>query len=346
MLKRIAIMGTGSLGTILGTFIARRRQIDLIDANQLHVDALNRDGATVGGTVKLEHIPVHAITPEQMDGKYDLYIYMAKQTANGACLPLMKKHADERTCVCCCQNGLPEQAVCGYFPEERVFGAPVGWGATWLKPGCSELTTSLEQQYFTLGSVSGAVTPELLEVKEILETMCRVELSENLLGQRWTKLHINTAYSGLATVMGGTFGDVSAHELAIKWAVRVGRECINICKARGIQMIPGHLKTGREIDFMELYSFASPEEEKRCIDTVRDMNEGSRMLVPSMLQDLRKGLACEVEAIVGVVVEAGMQAGVPTPYTGAVLDVIRKKAAGEIPVERFPIECFPESLPT
>ena len=73
------------------------------------------------------------------------------------------------------------------------------------------------------------------------------------------------------------------------------------------------------------------------------MNEGSRPLVVSMLQDLRKGLTCEADAIVGAVVDAGKKAGVPTPYAEAVLEVIHKKETGEIPVESFPVEYYPGS---
>lgn len=342
MFERIAIMGTGSLGTVLGAYISQHRKIDLIDANTQHVAALNASGATVCGKASLAGIPVRAITPEQMDGEYDLFIYMAKQTSNESCLPQMKAHSHAGTYVCCCQNGLPENAVCGYFPTDHVLGAPVGWGASWLRPGCSELTTDAGARYFTLGSVTGERSPALLEVKHLLELMCRVELSDNLMGQRWSKLHINAAYSGLSTVMGGTFGDVSDNDLAIKWAVRIGRECVRICSARGITMTTGHTSSNAPIDFMRLYDFHNSEEEAHCIEVVRDMNSGSRGLIASMLQDLRKGYTCEVDAILGVVAEAGCTAGIPTPYTTAAQDIIHKKQAGKIPVECFPLEAYPD----
>lgn len=341
MFERIAIMGAGSLGTILGAYISLGRQVDLIDANRAHVAALQENGACICGTENLNHIPVHAITPEEMEGTYDLFIYMAKQTYNDACFSQMKAHSHADTYICCCQNGLPEAAVCSMFPADHVFGAPVGWGATWLKPGYSSLNTAPAQRCFTLGSISGSVSPELLALKEILELMCPVELSDNLMGLRWSKLHVNAAYSGLSTVMGSTFGAVSDNDLAIHWAVRIARECMQICRATGIRMLPGHTSTGAPLDLMTLYNFHTPEEEDACITAVKDMNDGHRALIASMLQDLRKGLPCEVDSIVGVVVDAGEQAGIPTPYSTAARDVIRRKQGGEIPVDFFPTECFP-----
>lgn len=67
---RIAIMGAGSLGTILGAYITKAGyQVDLIDAYKEHVDALNEKGAHVVGTVDFVQ-KVHAITPDQMEGVY------------------------------------------------------------------------------------------------------------------------------------------------------------------------------------------------------------------------------------------------------------------------------------
>ena len=49
---RSAIYGAGSLGTILGAFIARTgTPIDLINRNQAHIAALKEKGAQVVGTM-------------------------------------------------------------------------------------------------------------------------------------------------------------------------------------------------------------------------------------------------------------------------------------------------------
>ena len=61
---RMAIIGVGSLGTILGAYIAKAgHKIDLIDADKEHVAALNKNGARVVGKADF-CVPVTAITPE------------------------------------------------------------------------------------------------------------------------------------------------------------------------------------------------------------------------------------------------------------------------------------------
>lgn len=57
--------------------------------------------------------------------------------------------------------------------------------------------------------------------------MCPVYEEKNLLGARWSKLLINATFSGLRTVVGGTFGDVLENSGARKLAVRCMKECID-----------------------------------------------------------------------------------------------------------------------
>ena len=215
MIQRIAVMGAGSLGTILGAYLSKAgRDVVLIDTYQAHVDALNQNGAHITGAVEMT-VPVKAITPEQMEGQYDLFFYLAKQTYNDVAIPQMMAHMGEGSVICTGQNGLPERAVSKAVGVHRTLGSPVGWGATFMGPGCSALTST--SQAFYLGTLDGQITEKLLEVKSILEDMCPVHVSENLMGYRWTKLLVNCTFSGLSASFGCTFGDVLDDPRATLW---------------------------------------------------------------------------------------------------------------------------------
>ncbi len=327
MFERIAIMGTGSLGTILGAFISKARQVDLIDVNQAHVDALNERGAHISGWVDMT-VPVTALTPDQMEGAYDLYIYMAKQTYNESCLPQMKKHSHENTYVCCCQNGIPEMAVAEYFGKEHTIGCTVGWGATWLGPGESELTTTMENSSFHIGTVVGPITPELLEVKQILELMCPAIESDNLMGDRWTKMVANCAFSGMSAVLGCTFGEVLDDPKAVKCAEYIGRECIRVTHAQGYTM---EKVAGGALDPEASIDFHNEEERnsKAYPFYYAIYNTANRRSIASMLQDIQKGRPCEIMAINGVLSATGKQVGVPTPVCDKVVEIVTGIEAGK-----------------
>jgi len=108
---RMAIMGAGSLGTIIGALITKGgREIELIDINKEHVDALNNSGARITGFLDL-CVPVKAIVPSEMTGTYDLVFLLTKQVYNKTTLAQLLPHLSEDSIVCTLQNGVPEDYV-------------------------------------------------------------------------------------------------------------------------------------------------------------------------------------------------------------------------------------------
>ena len=325
-MKRIAIMGAGSLGTIFGAYLAKAgRDVELVDANRAHVEALNRAGAEITGKVNMT-VPVKAVTPEGMTGLYDLIFYLAKQTFNETAVPQMAAHMGPQSVVCTCQNGLPERALVEVFGPERVFGAPVGWGATFLGPGRSELTSDPAVMTFYLGSVDGTVSDKLLETKEIMEDMCPVHLSENLMGIRWMKLLVNATHSGLSACFGAPFGKVWDNTRSMRLDVRIGAECLAVAQAMGVSVEP-HSQAG---DLREVFVADTEEDLCRSMELVRAAWAPQRGLIASMAQDLAHGRPCEIGAINGVVCACGREVGVPTPVNDRVVHVVELIQADEL----------------
>ena len=63
---RVAILGCGAMGTVLGAYMTKNGcDVELIDSYEAHVEALNTKGAHIVGTVDFT-VPVKAITPAQM----------------------------------------------------------------------------------------------------------------------------------------------------------------------------------------------------------------------------------------------------------------------------------------
>jgi 2-dehydropantoate 2-reductase len=69
-----------------------------------------------------------------------------------------------------------------------------------------------------------------------------------------------------------------------------------------------------------------------------------RAIVPSMLQDIRNGKACEIDAINGVVCDFGKKCGVATPVNDRIVDVIKRIEKGELKAEKANIGLFDDLL--
>ena len=173
---RAAIYGAGSLGTILGAFISKKGgQIDLINHNEKHVEALRRNGAHVTGTTDFVQ-KVNALTDKEMTGLYDIIFLMTKQQDNIDTVNFLKGFLAEDGVIVTLQNGLPEPQIAEIVGERRVLGCTVAWGATMTGPGVCELTSSPDSLTFSLGSIYKERGYHFEDVKALLEMMGPVEV--------------------------------------------------------------------------------------------------------------------------------------------------------------------------
>ncbi|MGI6177643.1 MAG: ketopantoate reductase family protein [Eubacterium sp.] len=337
---RIAIMGAGSIGTIFGAYVAKAGyDVVLIDAYPEHVKALNETGAHVVGKVDFVQ-KVHAILPTQMEGVYDLIFYMAKQTFNDTAIPQIAAHIDENSTVCVCQNGIPEYAVSEVIGPERVIGATVGWGATFRGPGCSELTTDTTRLNFGLGSFTGEVNDRVLKAKKVLESMGgTAEVSDNLIGARWTKLLMNATFSGLSTALGTTFGGVLDSDDAMMLILKDGKECLDAAAAAGVTLEPydGY-------DFYTAFRMGNKKTNAESIALIRKIWAVHYNLTASMAQDILKGRKCEIFDINGVVCKTGDKYGVPTPINDKIVEIVSGIQDGKYKYDPANMKYFEEFL--
>jgi len=338
-MKRYAIYGAGSLGTVLGAFVTKNGgKIDLINRNKAHVEALQKNGAIIKGTVEMT-VPVTALTPDAMTGKYDVILLLTKQLLNPEVVAFLKDYLADDGVIVTLQNGLPEPGIAEIVGSHRTMGCVVEWGAALTAPGVCTLTSEVDSLSFHMGKMDGITDEKFHEVKALLELMCPVHEEQNLIGARWSKLLINATFSGLGTVVGGVFGDVSENKAARKVAVRAMKECIDVGHAAGATFAPVQ---GKNITALFYYKNAL----KRAFATllIPIAMKKHRNIEPSMLQDLKKGKPCEIAAINGVVCDYGRKYGVKTPINDRIVEIVRKCESGALSPKAENIKLFDDLL--
>jgi 2-dehydropantoate 2-reductase len=316
---RIAVMGAGSIGTVVGALIAKSGQdVVLIDADEPNVAALNAQGATVKGFLDIT-VPVRAITPAQMEGIYDLVVLTTKQTFNDVALKQILPHLGDSSTVCTLQNGIPEESVATRVGPQRTIGGTVGFGATWLEPGVSMLTSTLpvlEKYAFDIGELDGQLTPRIYAIQKVLSAVGGCTVVPDFMAIRWAKLLMNATFSGMSAALGCTFGDVLENPDAMEVLAHIADETIKVARAcgyrlakmQGIDMESLELKPGDRLDDkMPLYRAVWGPHVK---------------LKASMLQDLEKGRKTEIAYINGYVCRKGREKNVPTPYNDFAVSLV------------------------
>ncbi|WP_377520077.1 ketopantoate reductase family protein [Priestia megaterium] len=317
---RVAVVGSGALGTIIGALItAGGQEIDLIDINEKHVKTLNKSGAKITGFID-RSIPVKALLPGEMNGTYDLIFLLIKQVYNSISLKQLLPHLHTNSIVCTLQNGVPEEDVASVVGRDRTVGGVVGFGATWIKPGESKLTTELDtvKKYaFDIGEIDGTITPRLKLIKEILSHVGNCDISFNLMGIKWTKLLMNATFSGMSAALGCTFGDVLANKTAMVSLAYIADETIKVAHAHGIKLVS---MQGKDMEFLELKDQHDIFNKMKFYNEVWEPHSN---LKASMLQDLERNIKSEIDFINGFVSKKGKEVGIQTPYNDLVVELVK-----------------------
>ncbi|MDL5142250.1 ketopantoate reductase family protein [Bacillus atrophaeus] len=317
---RIAVLGAGSLGTIVGAYLAAGgMDVELIDTYQAHVDALNHKGAKVIGTTDFQ-AKVKAITPENKSGKYDLVLLLTKQLYNDSVLQELLPFLGADSIVCSLQNGIPEEKVASIVGRERTIAGSVEFGATFIEPGVSRLTTEythFKKYAFQIGELNGEITERIRRIKSMLDLVGGTHISDNLVGTKWSKLLINNAFSGLSAALNGKYGDILDNEIGIVSAVHIADETIKVGHANGVTFAK---MGGLDIESLEL---TSENDLPDRIQTFRAAMESSRLLKASMLQDIEKKRKTEIDYINGVVPRLAEGTGISTPYNDMVVKLVK-----------------------
>lgn len=322
---RAAIYGAGSLGTILGAYITKNGgKIELINRNKEHIEALQKKGAKVIGTVEFSQ-PVKAYTPAEMSGVYDIIFLMTKQQQNSEVVNYIKEYLAPDGVIVTLQNGIPEIEIGEIVGEERVLGCTVAWGATMKEAGVCELTSAPDSLTFSLGSLQPVPNPHINEVKALLELMGPVDIDKNFIGSRWSKLLINSAFSGMSAVLGSTFGEAAGNKASRRIVQAIIKECIDVCAAGNIKIEPVQGK-----DIVKLLDYSNCIKKAFSFFIIPIAIRKHAKLKASMLQDIEKGKKTEVDAINGVVSKYGRKVGVPTPMNDMVVDIVHRIENGEL----------------
>ena len=117
------------------------------------------------------------------------------------------------------------------------------------------------------------------------------------------------------------------------------KECIDVGHAAGAEFAPVQ---GKNITALFYYKGAF----KRSIATmlIPIAMKKHRNIEPSMLQDLKKGKPCEIDAINGIVCEWGKKCGVKTPINDKIVEIVKKCESGKLKPGSENIKLFEELL--
>lgn len=316
----ILVVGAGAIGGISAAKMTEAGfRVAVLDANEEHVTRMRNPGLLIDdlGEEKLVPIDAHA-SPGGLDGPFDFALINLKAPhLEGALGPLRERGlADTFVSL---GNGLVQERIAGIVGGENLIWGVVEWGATNLGPGHLARTT---RGPFIIGEPDGSVRARTRRLAEALGSVDGASVAGNIRGQVWSKLLVNSAFSGLGAVSGLLYAEVVADPAGHDAALAVWREGYDVGVAQGLKLED---VLGVPADALVM---RGPEDRERVDAALRVAMDQAGATKASMLQDLERGLKTEVDVINGAVVDKGREHGVETPLNARVVEMMHDMERG------------------
>ena len=216
----------------------------------------------------------------------------------------------------------------------RTVGCVVGGGVgvELFEPGHVRRTMTKNPNVvsFHVGEPHGRTTRRVEQLAAILNDIDTAHATDNLWGERWTKLCVNGMRNGVsaATGLGGNARD--SHDAIRRVCIRLGGEAVRVGQALGFNL--------GKIGALDPEKLAlAAEDDRRALDEIEGLmlagtNAAARsdLQRPSMAQDMAKGRRTEIEFMNGFIAEKGADVGVPAPTHAMLTEVVKRVERGEI----------------
>lgn len=307
------------MGTSLGAALTKAGiSVELVSRNAAHVEALRTRGAVLTGSVSMT-VPVTAMLPEEMAGKYDIIFLAIRQRGNREAAQGLLPFLKEDGALVSVQNGLPERALSEVFGADRVYGCALSWGAERIAPGEIQMTGGSFS--FSLGAFGAG--SKLQEIAVLLKRAGSVTVGE-LRELRHAKLAVNAAFSTLSVLSGLTFGELASRHK--KLALGLMREVFSVARAAGCKKLPlnGH----------DLFRVFSGPWAGLLLPVAMKPYKNTRS---GMLKDLEAGRRTDIDYVAGAAVDEGGRLDVETPLLESAVSLVHD-------IENGLAEIAPETL--
>jgi 2-dehydropantoate 2-reductase len=310
---KVCIYGAGAIGAHIGVLMKRAGVDVSLIARGAHLAAIQQNGLRliVGGEEIVERMPATA-SPAEL-GPQDYVIVALKSHQAWEAAEQMVPLLGPRTAIVTAQNGIPWWYFHGFEGQyanltlesvdpgarqwttlgpERAIGCTVYPAAEIVAPG---VVKHIYGDRYGLGEPNRQITPRVMSLAKAFESAgLKSKVYPDIRDDIWLKLWGNLCFNPISALTHATL-DVVATDPGTR---AVARRMMEEAQAIGAR-IGVHFR----VDIEKRINGAAAVGAHRT----------------SMLQDLEKGRAIELDALLGVVQEMGRMVHVPTPAIDVVL---------------------------
>ena len=294
MSDNIGLIGCGAVGSYVGAYLTQSGEnITLIDMWPEHVQTMKDKGLRASGSQGDFTVPVNAIgltEAQSLREKFDYAFICVKSYDTEWATHFIKRFVKEE----------------GYF---------VGIQNCWNDPVIGSVVGS--------ENALGCIASNIEYIAQKLDVIDLGYATDNLWGERWTKLCMNGMGNAISAMTQMGSQDMAADPTIRHIRIHLAKEGTKVGLAQGLNILNVNSKSA------DIWADADNPETYEELDEHIASSATSRVnWLASMAQDVYKKRKSEVEQMNGLIVEKGIETNIQTPYHNAIVEVMKDVDAG------------------
>jgi len=326
MSHKIAVFGTGANGScIAASLVNAGLDVVLIDQWPAHVESMRANGLRITMPETELHVAVrayHLCDVCTLNQTFDIVLLAMKAYDTRWSCEMIKPHLAPDGMLIGMQNAMTAGTIRDAVGPERTIGCVVELSSEMFTPGLVKRNTPPNKTWIGIGSLDHGPDHRLAEIEALLSHVGRVAIVPDIVAAKWTKLVVNAMCLGPFAMVGLTLADAIKLPGMRDLIIRIGEEAMRVGQDMGYPVEPIFGLTREDL------AGSNRPMEKLFDKLAGDIGPGRGR--NTVLQDLLKGRASEVDMINGLVVEESRRRGYSAPANAHIVEITRQIEAGAL----------------
>jgi len=330
---KIGIMGAGAVGCYVGAyFVKEGEDVTFIDMWPEHVETMRSKGLRASGSQGDFTVPVNAMHLTDAQNIYDLFdiaIISVKSYDTEWATHFIKRYVKPGGFFVSIQNCWNDPLIGDIVGPGRALGCVASSieVALW-EPGHVNRGGSPGRDHghtvFRVGEHDGTITPKSEKMAGMLDRIDAAYASDNLWGERWTKLCQNSMGNAISAMSTMGSQDLAKDPRTRMFRIHLAKEGTQVGLAQGLNVLSVAGKPA------QMWSEADKGDVFEELDDFLGSRGGNVNWLASMAQDVHKGRHSEIDYMNGLICLKGREVGIATPYNDAIVEAMHGIDDGSI----------------
>src|SRR3954469_7764900 len=230
MSQKIAVFGTGANGScIAASLIEAGPDVVLIDQWPAHVEAMRANGLTITMPETEQQVAGRAYHLGDLctlNRTFDVVRVAMKAYDTRWSCEMIKPYLGSDGMLIGMQNAMEALTIADVVGGERTVGCVIELSSEMFTPGQVKRNTPPPKTWIGLGALGHSAEGRLAEMQALLAPVGKVEIKQNILAAKWTKLIVNAMCLGPFAMVGLTLYDALKLPGMRELIIEIGEEAM------------------------------------------------------------------------------------------------------------------------